>query len=466
MIKLQRFQYLFLPLYMLLLGGLMRQATLYPDGYYYWDWSQHLQLSYYDGSPLIAWVLRLYTHLLGSHLFSIYLLGLSVAVITAWAIYRTATLLFNSAAGRFAIFLWLLCPGVIRYFFFQVSYNTMLALTWSLTVLAMVKLQQTRQTRYFYLCGFLAGSVLLAKYTGILLLFAYLCVCSVYPDYRFVWKNRHFYLALLLALLVFSPVIIWNMQHDWLSFRFQLSHGYHGAQEGMLTQLRYYFQWLILDFNLALVALMLLAWRAGRQLWQAPLALLTLPALTVLLFFGISACFARPESNWYAPFYITSVVLIAGLWQKQKISGVWKWLVLLPMAGISFLLILGNTWPAYYIGHGPGWSQVPAMRRLMGHVNPQWYKNTWVVAPDYQMLSFAQHFLPGHPHIAARSLEAGHQYYLWQAVPRDATFVLLSLRPEANPRCQLLSQQSVTQYRVWQAPWQWTLYVYRCYSQQ
>ena len=29
------------------------------------------------------------------------------------------------------------------------------------------------------------------------------------------------YLALALGLFVFSPVLIWNSQHDWVSFRFQ-----------------------------------------------------------------------------------------------------------------------------------------------------------------------------------------------------------------------------------------------------
>ncbi len=33
------------------------------------------------------------------------------------------------------------------------------------------------------------------------------------------------YLAMIFALLIFSPVILWNYLHDWVSFRMQLAHG-------------------------------------------------------------------------------------------------------------------------------------------------------------------------------------------------------------------------------------------------
>jgi dolichol-phosphate mannosyltransferase len=37
------------------------------------------------------------------------------------------------------------------------------------------------------------------------------------------WRRREPYVAALLALAIFSPVILWNAQHDWASFAFQTS---------------------------------------------------------------------------------------------------------------------------------------------------------------------------------------------------------------------------------------------------
>jgi len=34
------------------------------------------------------------------------------------------------------------------------------------------------------------------------------------------------YLAAVVALIIFSPVIYWNWQHEWVSFKFQFSHGW------------------------------------------------------------------------------------------------------------------------------------------------------------------------------------------------------------------------------------------------
>ena len=45
---------------------------------------------------------------------------------------------------------------------------------------------------------------------------------ALVPDWRWRWlRSPYPYLAALIAIAVFSPVLIWNAQHDWASFRFQ-----------------------------------------------------------------------------------------------------------------------------------------------------------------------------------------------------------------------------------------------------
>ena len=71
--------------------------------------------------------------------------------------------------------------------------------------------------------GIAFGLGILSKYTLGLLGLAALVFVIVDPAAR-RWLGRpHPYLAAVLALLLFSPVIIWNMQHNWASLTFQSS---------------------------------------------------------------------------------------------------------------------------------------------------------------------------------------------------------------------------------------------------
>lgn len=69
--------------------------------------------------------------------------------------------------------------------------------------------------------GIAFGLGLLSKYTLGLLGIAALVFVIIDSIARQWMKHPHPYLAALLALLLFSPVVIWNYQHDWASFAFQ-----------------------------------------------------------------------------------------------------------------------------------------------------------------------------------------------------------------------------------------------------
>ncbi len=58
---------------------------VHPDEAYYWDWSRHLSLSYYDGPPLMAYLIRISTFLLGgATAFSVKLTSVLCATVGAF----------------------------------------------------------------------------------------------------------------------------------------------------------------------------------------------------------------------------------------------------------------------------------------------------------------------------------------------------------------------------------------------
>ncbi|RMF79603.1 MAG: hypothetical protein D6744_09010, partial [Planctomycetota bacterium] len=117
------------------------------------------------------------------------------------------------------------------------------------------------------------------------------------------------WLALLVAVAVFSPVLIWNAQHDWVSFRFQLAR--RAAQHTHFVP-GHAVAWLAGQFVLLSPLVFVLftgAWwvglrrfrhdRSGR--WRFAVCF-ALPWLAVCLWQGLSA---RVHINWALPAYLS-----------------------------------------------------------------------------------------------------------------------------------------------------------------
>ena len=82
------------------------------------------------------------------------------------------------------------------------------------------------------LWGLLLGLAGLSKYTAIFLALAS-AWCLLAAHGLRVLRAPWAWLGLLLALLLVAPVALWNAQHDWISFRYQASHGAGGAWEAL-----------------------------------------------------------------------------------------------------------------------------------------------------------------------------------------------------------------------------------------
>jgi dolichol-phosphate mannosyltransferase len=69
--------------------------------------------------------------------------------------------------------------------------------------------------------GIWVGLGLLSKYTIALLGPAVILFALLDPQSRFWFRRRSPYFSILVAAILFAPVIVWNAQHDWASFMFQ-----------------------------------------------------------------------------------------------------------------------------------------------------------------------------------------------------------------------------------------------------
>ncbi len=289
------------------------------DTYYYWEWSRHLALSYYDGSPMIAYLIKCSTWLFGDTLFALSVVGITSQGLTCAILYKTARLFLTQEASLLAMSLWLFSPLVTIDVLKQTTYDTPLALFWALTLYFTARYITFKTPRNLYGIGLAIGLMMLSKYTGAVLILA-LLLFLLTPPYRFLLKTRPFYALFLISLVLFSPVIIWNYQHDWQSFLYQLTtHQLTKTSNPLWNMLTSFICILLPSLNFMLIP-PLLCWlkkpRAGYfslkitdSTEKKLVSLCRLIGTVFLCFYLISASQAAIKSCWLTPYLLTSALL-------------------------------------------------------------------------------------------------------------------------------------------------------------
>jgi undecaprenyl-diphosphatase len=185
-----------------------------------------------------------------------------------------------------------------------------------------------------WLCtGIWFGLGLLSKYTMILFLPSLFLAMLIDQEYRRQLLSPWPWLGLLVGSLLFTPVLVWNSQNEWATFRHVLYQG--GAGDKVLFTLNY-----IGDFfgsQLALLSpvaflLILAAWFSGRlrqRLPAGPATFLLWMSLPGFLVFALLAFHVRIYGNWPAPVYLTALILITALFSERvdgtpRLPGLWK----------------------------------------------------------------------------------------------------------------------------------------------
>ena len=208
---------------LLLLLRFVSAATinLSPQEAYYWNYSIHPDLSYLDHPPMVAWVIRAGTLLLGKSEIGVRIGGLLLVVVSTWLINALGRLWFSRRAGLWAALLFQVIP---LYFIYGmiITPDVPLICFWLLTIY-LVSIAVLKDRPYAWYCaGAALGFAMLSKYTALFLVPSVLLFLIADRAHRKWLLRKEPYLAFFLSLVIFSPVILWNYQHQWASFAFQL----------------------------------------------------------------------------------------------------------------------------------------------------------------------------------------------------------------------------------------------------
>ena len=379
------------------------------DEAYYWTWSKEYALSFLDHPPMIAWFIRF-----GTAIFGDTNLGVRFGGIVAMAVMQ---LLLADIARRVthdirAVVLAVLMPEAALYYGLLMSKVApdvalipfAVAMIWSL-----VRLAESNDRRWWLAAGVFGGLSLLSKFTVVMMLPAVAAFMLV-PDWRMrQLRSPYPWLAALIALLLFSPVLIWNYQHDWASFRFQAVRATAVHEFSLRTVGDYIgLQWGLVGFVLfpvVLSALGFTAWRGYRN--REPVAILLSTAVIVpFLYFLWKSLTLRVGDTWpmfmwpagFAAAAINIAILSREGFPTWMIRSTIFWANTAIVTGIAMVVLVACYYvaaPWNFIGRADPIGGEAGYEAVVAQVEAELRKTgaTWIATTDYRTYAMLRWFL-------------------------------------------------------------------------
>ena len=445
------------------LGALVRIALaatmpVLPDEAYYWEWSRRLAPGYFDHPPGIALVIRAGTALLAP--IGASASGLAVrlgAVVCGWiaalaTIGIAGRLAGDGAALRAAIVI--VCIPLAAAGLVLATPDAPLLAATAVTLYCVVRALRHApgsppSFRWWSAAGLGLGVAFVSKYTSVFVPIGIVIAMFTRHELRVRFREPGPYVATLLALVVFVPVIVWNSQHGWISVVHQVRHGlsaprgsalaaawrhegdFWGGQAGLASP--------ILFVMLAIATVRSLGRRASGAVFT-----LGVVAAVTFGFFVYSATRQRVEPNWPAPAYIPAIALLACT--RWSVSGE-RWIrggVLLAaiVSAIIYVHALVPILPLAPsrdpVARAFGWGELArAADRAARAATAASGATTWLGGDRYQEAAELAFHVESHPTTFAINLAGrANQYDLWPGFPdraRTGDNLLLVLDDSEQP---------------------------------
>jgi 4-amino-4-deoxy-L-arabinose transferase-like glycosyltransferase len=292
---------------------------------YYWLYAQHPALGYFDHPGMIGWIVWLSTTLFGDSPLGVRMVPIAAGSLAAWLVFLAGRQLYDERTGRLAALLTALVPMMFTYGTLATP-DAPLLLFSSATLWAMAHALTAGRLTWWLAAGAFLGGAMLSKYQAILLAVGLLAFLVLSRDQRGWLRKQEPWLAALVAIVVFSPTLIWNAQHGWQSLRFQAGRP---VEEGIRLGWKHLVAFTGSQFVLVTPVVCAWAWTAAARVaagwrsasWSDRLCLSL--GLPILGLFGVLALFRPIHEDWTLPAYPAILTLGAaaverdGRWVKR-----------------------------------------------------------------------------------------------------------------------------------------------------
>jgi 4-amino-4-deoxy-L-arabinose transferase-like glycosyltransferase len=358
-------------------------ASLGPgiDEAYHYLFAVHRDWSYFDHPPMLAVVESAGLAVMGgvASPFALRIGFVALFAGSTWLMFRLTSRFFGDRAGFLAAF----ALNASAYHTAAASSFALpdgpLLFFWLLTLDQLASaLDQPTRLRPWVGVGLAWGCAMLSKYHAVFLVAGAGIYLIAEPSARKFLLKPGPYLAALIGLVVFSPVIYWNATHEWASFAFQGARavtkvGFRpDALAGAIGgQAAYLFPWIWLALLGVLV-------RVGRDFVRSatpPERFLICQAVTPLVAFTAVACLRPVLPHWTLVGYVSLFPLLGRAWnlrwdpESGRLRGKVATLAAIPLAVMGLMVVEYRTGFLQRLGlpvHADptvdqyGWDQVAA----------------------------------------------------------------------------------------------------------
>jgi len=408
------------------------------DEAHYWEWSRRLDWSYYSEGPIVAYLIAASTRLGGHTEFWVRLPAVLLGIGLALLAFFLARRIFQSDRAGFLSVVFLSLMPLYVAGSFLMTIDPPFVFFWCVASFLLFRIPRRRSEAAWNGVGIAFGLGLLSTYTMFMLPMCVVVWLLASPKLRPWLRRREPYEAAFLGLLVFSPIIVWNARHGWLSGRHvliqadaggtrSLGASLLGGPEFFASQLGVVSPFLFVLMGLAVVW----AWQEGIRQGRDDLLLLACLSAPVYLFFQVWSFATKVQANWAAHAYFTAAVAAAGwcetwpVWgprrqATRRLNGLLLASIILPatLLPVAFfpevLGIFGTRVPpvADLVSKRlRGW---PELGRALGEVMRSAPTPPFLLSDRYQIASELAFYVEGQPRVFNANLgRRMNQYDLW-----------------------------------------------------
>lgn len=299
--------------------ALASAIPLTEDEAYYRLWSQAPALGYFDHPPMIAWWIWLGRHVAGDTALGVRLGPSLGCAAVSLLVFDLARILGNGRRSAERAAVWYNATLLVAAGGFLAVPDAPAALFWMLALCAAARAWNGQGSAWWVGAGVAAGLASLSKYSSLFLAPGMFLWLVASRSGRERLRTPGPWLALAAGAAVFSPNVVWNATHHWLTF---------AKQFGRITPHRFaprYFG----EFIVAQALLLnpLIAAFIPRALASSTLRRrIAMPAATSAPFVAyllIHSLHDRVQAHWPAPLY-GPMAIVAAAGAEGLASGAWR----------------------------------------------------------------------------------------------------------------------------------------------
>lgn len=320
------------------------QSGLAEDEAYYRLWGLSPSTGYYDHPPMVGWWIHIGQALFGDTALAIRFVGVVSVAVGSLMLWRMADNLFGRAVAGWSVLFFnatflIGIGGVIA------TPDAPSVFFWGMALWAASEVIRTSNANWWLVVGVAAGLGLASKYS-VLFLGAGIVLWLIFiPEARRWLGAWQLWAGGALALAIFSPVLLWNADHEWASFYKQF-----GRAVPQTWTLKYIGEFAGALFGLLnpLVAVLTIIGFADflRRTWrgEAGAGLLVFTCLPFVAYLCFHALHDRVQANWPAPVFPALVMIAASVASAPPLRGGKFWRALavfsVPLGiGLSLLVL-------------------------------------------------------------------------------------------------------------------------------